>query len=303
MAKTPYLHRPKSSNNFHFRRKIPLDLIDHYGKKLIKFSLGTSDRQKADELCRLKAVEYDQEFAEIRRQQAAEEIEELSLVEIDRIKAMWLHQLLAEDEQSRIIDRYRDVEGDFNEKEFDEDEETHHALESLAKYELARGISSHIQFEIDDFLQSHDIKLDKESEGYARVCYAMQETWTKALKIMKERHAGEVHPTPPAPAAPLNQQGTKDRPAPELMTIEDAVEKFIDFKTNGLKPWAISSQKDIPPQVKQFVEIVGKDKLIGDLNRDDMRLYWESMLKLPSRRMSKPYRNKSLKQLVICLSD
>lgn len=53
---------------FIYRRRIPLDLVQHYGRKEITKALGTSVRQKADQLGRALAVQHDREFEAIRAQ-------------------------------------------------------------------------------------------------------------------------------------------------------------------------------------------------------------------------------------------
>lgn len=289
MAKHPYLLRRKGSNNYYFRIRIPLDLIDLYGKKEVRFSLATSDHKEAVSKAKLEGVKYEQEFIERRRQKAAEVITELSSVEIERITQMWLHQLLEEDEASRFGDRYKNVEGKFNDKEFDEDEETIGALESLAKYDFARGISSHIQFEIDDFLDSHGVKLDQDSETYQRVCYAMQQTWTKALGIMKERHVGEVRPTPPAPAK-LSTTPSKSADGPTLMEVFD---KWVDER----KP-PKNTASDFGTYCRRFVELHGVIP-IRSITKSHVREFKDAMLRFPSRlgRMSK-FKNKTVPQLL-----
>jgi integrase len=45
-----------------FRRRIPLDLVQHYGRKEITKALGTSNRKEADRLGRALSVKYDEEF-------------------------------------------------------------------------------------------------------------------------------------------------------------------------------------------------------------------------------------------------
>lgn len=60
-------HLTKRGSVYYFRRKVPLDLIAVYGKAEIMFSLGTKDRSVANPLARKFGVQYDEEFAEARR--------------------------------------------------------------------------------------------------------------------------------------------------------------------------------------------------------------------------------------------
>lgn len=64
-------HLTKRDNRYYIRRKIPVDLQAHYGRKEIVKSLGTSDRAKAIALCRKEDVALDNEFAAARAQLGA----------------------------------------------------------------------------------------------------------------------------------------------------------------------------------------------------------------------------------------
>jgi integrase len=283
MAKTSYLFRPSDSSNWSFRRVVPQDLVEHFGKRQIKFSLGTSDRKKAEELARLKAVETDRQFEGARRQMSADAITELSAVEVEQITSLWLHQLLEEDEESRI--------GGLPEHVFEEDEETLDALGHLAKHDLARGNASHIQFEIDDFLDSHGVKLDTDSEAYQRVCYAMQQTWTKALGIMRERHAGEVRPTPPAPAK-LPTTPTTDKGAPTLMDIYD-----LWAKEHIANDGAEKTLSDFETYCRRFTELHGAVP-VAAITKAHVRDFKDAMLRFPSRITCKQFKGKTVPQLL-----
>ena len=101
MAKHPRLHRRGSV--YYFRAKIPLDLLLHFApaKERI-YSLRTSDRREAEERVRVEGVKFDQEMAEARRLRNAQPKTSLSHVEIERICAIFRHQLLEEDESGRL---------------------------------------------------------------------------------------------------------------------------------------------------------------------------------------------------------
>lgn len=70
MAKIPHLHRRKGSKNYSYRRRIPTDLQDHYGKPEIKISLRTPDYSVAVQRLRIEDLRVDQDFARIRRELA-----------------------------------------------------------------------------------------------------------------------------------------------------------------------------------------------------------------------------------------
>ena len=67
MKETKLTHTQKRNGVYYFRRKIPLDLIAHYGKAEIALSLKTKERKEAEPLARKWGVFYDDEFAEVRK--------------------------------------------------------------------------------------------------------------------------------------------------------------------------------------------------------------------------------------------
>jgi len=63
----------RRDGRYSYRRRIPEDLIEHYGRKFITKALGTADRREAERLARALSVEHDNEFDALRadQQQAA----------------------------------------------------------------------------------------------------------------------------------------------------------------------------------------------------------------------------------------
>ncbi|MGZ5199981.1 MAG: DUF6538 domain-containing protein [Telluria sp.] len=64
-------HLTKRGNRYSIRRKIPVDLQDHYGRTEVVKALGTSDRREAEQLCRVAGAKLDEEFANVRTALAA----------------------------------------------------------------------------------------------------------------------------------------------------------------------------------------------------------------------------------------
>ncbi|CAI8961856.1 MULTISPECIES: DUF6538 domain-containing protein [Burkholderia] len=60
-------HLHKVGTRYYYRRRVPLDLVEHIGKKVIKLALGTDSRAKAIELCNVHDLAYAVMFADHRR--------------------------------------------------------------------------------------------------------------------------------------------------------------------------------------------------------------------------------------------
>lgn len=59
-------HIVKRGGRYYYRRRVPLDLVDKYGKKEHTQALGTSDRREADKLARRVGVQVDSLFDSLR---------------------------------------------------------------------------------------------------------------------------------------------------------------------------------------------------------------------------------------------
>ena len=71
----------------------------------------------------------------------------------------------------------------------------------------------------------------------------------------------------------------------ELPSLRDAFDAYVKAKT---LTWSAASAKDIPPQVRQFVEIVrelehGRDICVDELSREHIRSYFDTLKHLPCR--------------------
>ncbi|WP_431640028.1 Integrase [Bilophila wadsworthia] len=71
----------------------------------------------------------------------------------------------------------------------------------------------------------------------------------------------------------------------ELPNLREALDAYVKAKT---LTWSAASAKDIPPQVRQFVEIVrelehGRDIPVDELSREHIRSYFDTLKHLPCR--------------------
>ncbi|WP_455284221.1 DUF6538 domain-containing protein [Cupriavidus necator] len=64
-------HLSKRGSRYYVRRRIPTDLVEHFGRKELWRALGTSDRREAERLCRAAGAALDAEFEQARTKVAA----------------------------------------------------------------------------------------------------------------------------------------------------------------------------------------------------------------------------------------
>lgn len=233
-------HLVKRGSKYYFRARVPADLVTQYGKNEIYFSLRTSDKAEALQRVRIEQLKLDQEFHQ-RRSLLSASPAELSDIEIERLAALWLSHLLEEDEELRM-------EG-LSPRQFDKQVETVDIVESAYSFELARGILPDEDFEMQDFVESHGIKVQQGSDTYRRLSWAFLKASRKSIELIKARNRGEVVDTPKAdpfiartlPPTATHQtldslvtywKTQADRKPRTVMEVETVVSRFIEVNEN-----------------------------------------------------------------------
>ncbi|WP_235562275.1 site-specific integrase [Methylophilus sp. Leaf414] len=234
------IHMINRNGVYYFRRRIPKDLVSHYKKNEIIFSLKTSEHSEADRLQRQESVKLDEEFRRIRKGQLIPELHAISPDLIKSLSDLWTAHILEEDEESRM-------EG-LSEREYDKLTESLDITETGGKAALARGNTSLIEFEMEDFCESQGFKIAKGSDAHKQLSYAFLKASVQANKQQALRHQGEVIETPVV--AKLNP------PAQHVHHESDTFEALRDY-------WFMQSGKSksalriATTAIKKFRELVG----------------------------------------------
>jgi len=281
----------KRGNTFYFRREVPFELREQLGRREFKVSLCTGYLRSAQH----RATTLSDFTYRLYRSLRNGSMAELTNDQIQSLADQWLKQVLDEAEVDRIHPRSKPLSID----NVDDREDVLGMVQLEAREQLGTNNYSQVSNHVDIFLRDNpELPIEKESLEYRQLSREVLKRFVEYCRVEMKRNKGDYSDELPSSVSTSMILAQPERPQAERLSLKDAVEKYIEDKTNGPKPWSLSSQKDIPPQVRQFVEIVGKDHLIGDLTRDDVRSYREVMLKLPARRTSNPYKGKSLKQLL-----
>jgi len=287
MPKHPRLHRRKGSSNYHFRARVPQDLLDHYrGKREITFSLGTSVYKEAVERVRVESVRLDEEFAEVRRKRAAVPVQTLGKTEIDRLVLLLEYSVLEADDAMRLEGDYA---GEMYERRLDELEQR----EKEGKEALARGNLGHVQDVVEDWLLGHNIELAPESAEFRTLAFAFLKARVRLTERLRERMRGEVVETPPQPA-PLSIAQNGPQEASGGLTLAQAHELWAqEHRANGGPQATID---DFGVYVRRFMELHGNLPVAG-ITKAHVREFKDAMLKYPAR-MPAALRSKTVPQLL-----
>jgi integrase len=276
-------------NGLYFRLRIPSDLRPVMGMQEFKKSLKTrylrEARPKAIRLVTTSHAIFD----EFRKRRDDVMSGRLSRETIRRIAQQWLDEALEEEREYRLS---RSWELD----ELDKRNEQLTILATDAQEALECSNLKKVEGRASELLDREEIDVEKDSKEYREFCAALLEVEAKFLNAARktgfvgilqgQEQSQVVQPTTPT--------------LPPSPSILEAIDKYIEFKTEGPNPWGAASRKDIPPQLKQFAELVkmGNAKLtMSELSRDHMKGYWKKVQKLPGAR-TKRYKDKTLHQLL-----
>jgi hypothetical protein len=109
----------------------------------------------------------------------------------DRLARLWHAHLLQEDEDRR-------AEG-LSDRQFVKLEETLQGADAISAYEVARGDTAALQWEIDDFVQSFGFAVDHSSPEYRKLSLRFLKEYRLAIKGAVARQEGEIVDIPQVP--------------------------------------------------------------------------------------------------------
>ncbi len=253
----------RSNGTYAFRGWVPPDLREVIpgstsGQKWI--SLGTRDPAEAKRLARLKSVEFDRQLAAARDRLAGNTVD-LSQPEANRLAALWLSQVLEEDEDQR-------AEG-LSPMEFRQKEEAASIINAGGAAQLARGDAAIMEDAMSELLSSQGLNLEPGSEAWKRLGFAMlkaQKRWAEALLA---RNAGEVVDTPAPPKAAS---------APRSCTVNDLIEAYL---TDPTKTRSAGTLKTYTTVFRAMRELLGGNTPVDSVHRQDCERIRTVLMKLP----------------------
>jgi hypothetical protein len=112
---TRYPNLTQRNGIYYFRRVIPKDLRETYGKREELISLKTRDLAEARRAYHRVALEVDQRIEEHRahlRWQQSEQLQDLTPAQLALVKAAYFAYILEEDEETRLEGFAEDVDPD-----------------------------------------------------------------------------------------------------------------------------------------------------------------------------------------------
>lgn len=250
---------------YYIRKAVPVHLKPQLGT-LYKRSLKTRDPAEAKLRFTVALAKCEHLFHEANLRLEKETVFEMSREEAERLADVWLANVLEEDEELRM-------EG-LNDSEHSKYQESIDIVELGGKSDFARGDIKLVEFEVDDFIEIHALKITKESSAYKELAYAFLKASVRVNELINQRQQGEIVETP-----------VRDHVDPSQITSDqtstDTLSKIYDLWKAERKPTE-KLDSEWGAIIKRFIELHG-DLLITEITRRHVASFKDAALQLAIR--------------------
>ena len=314
---------PNSGNTYYFRRKIPTDLVEHFGGlKEFRISLKCAIKSRSIRTTKILDQKVSGIFEDIRQGMKSLEIEDIKEILRIEIRKQILH--------AHHVDLGTNKWSDSGvEKSLDTTEKKDSNLREILKNDL-KSYLRQVDSKMEKILESMSIKIEKESIGFKRLrehfidLYLMRYEWIRELVLktgksdddfrkdfdskfgldlfpdMNGSLSNSVGLTETLMKEQLPNISTASNDLPYLpiaggLLSSNAKTFFERKRIEGKKIKEIESDKRI---VEEFIEIVG-DIDFSTITKKEVSHYIDVQTKLPPNRKKSPkYRDLTIKEVM-----
>jgi hypothetical protein len=189
MSRTTHVVRRGAT--YYFRMRVPLDLVAHYEKNEITFSLKTKDPAEAKRQAHSEALRHIDEFEQTRMRLSADVVDSMTREEIEQLADGFVHDLLSEDEDARIMGISE------SHRQALEVLEGHSSPILAGEHDYDGGESLRWMTRITrDHIDRLGLKIAPDSRLEAQLVYALAGASARAIETTGERDRGRLAPTP-----------------------------------------------------------------------------------------------------------
>ncbi|SHH04167.1 Site-specific recombinase XerD [Kaistia soli DSM 19436] len=302
--------RRAGSANYSVRKRMPKDLWQAFGNKLIWRSLGTPDPEEAKRRARRVLDELDREFDDMRAR--------TSMSEHDIQEAVWsrYNELVDADERFRqdqpdgddLDEIWRHLEAEFGEFDLQayrifetirdriEHDQAERAQRLTAlKIGTSRGDTQLVAGAVMKVAKAKRVALPKGSSDYKKLAQGLQRAELEALQRAQERDEGDFSGVPrdrlvkPPVAAPAAAPG---RSIPALF------ERYVRENPKNVKPDTLAQTR---MAVKLFIGYVGERSPVTVIDKLRVGDWKDLLLRYPVKAAeTKIFAGLSLEEIVAC---
>lgn len=267
MSKAPHLHRRRAV--YYYRRKVPLDLVETFGRREVSRSLRTKERAEALRKVALEDVRWNEEFDAARRKLRAKRATSLTDAEARQLVIKWFWR----DEQTgwgvNTSNRSRE------EILLEAGEDISHMADPDDPGTLAV-----VQREADVILAEAHVALDKGGDAYRSFVELLRRAM---LERARRRRAGLVddHAATYDPMFQEQRAGTPEPSSsePNPVSFGEMVDRYMSDPARAhLTPKSVA---DYNAGFRMLKELVGEDKPARDVTREHCRDVLDVLMRLP----------------------
>ncbi|MDC7707272.1 DUF6538 domain-containing protein [Vogesella indigofera] len=244
-AMTKTTHVVRRGATYYFRLRVPADLVEHYGKQEITFSLQTKDQEEAKRKGLKEALRHMDEFESVRKALKCIVMASMSPEEIQEVAHSLAHELLSEDESKRIYGQ-RTEEYRIGIEVVEENVRPILAGEwDYNDGDCRRWITKAVRNHFDRI----GLSVTPQSDLEQMLIHACATALVEAIDIIKGRDKGKLVATPnvlaKAPARPLVRPAQDKADKRTRYRRTSASSSFTLFDVDGFCPAALESSSVI----------------------------------------------------------
>jgi integrase len=288
MAKYPHLDT--RGLNYYFRMRVPVDLLKHYGKEEIKFSLRTKDYAEAKRKVAIETARYFNEFEQVRKHDLAKPLMKITPEDIQRIADEFTHDVLAGDEAERksgSVSREHQVAIEVLEE---------HARPVLAGDGRHDDSRRWIARMVHNFVDGLNFKLAPNSEAESELIYALSAASIRVVDAISERDKGKVVPTPMTAYAAVPNVAYRSNNDPSSR-LSDVIKKYSLEQTSAGN-WTEKTALENRAVFKLLITIIG-DLSVSDFGFFHAVKFKETIVRLPANLNKSPlYRDRKVHEIL-----
>lgn len=280
----------RRGSTYYFRKKIPADLQLHYGipSNEIRTSLRTTDKLAAAKLALQKAAELEQQFEAVRQSLKRGAAVPITSEVSKALARVVMSRSLHADEDVRIRG--------MDEATFEVHAATLEADIKNARAGYARGDSSSIALQLEDWLRHLNVTADMDSPEGKKVAREFLTAQLQAFEGMQKRNFGEVIETPPQGPAILPSGSTAAKESSGAVTFQS----LIDLWASERKP-AIKTIQMVTAMGREFVETVGHSN-VAKMTKADIVRFKDALILKHSDALGSGWKKMNLLSAVLNLA-
>lgn len=284
------LIKRSGSQCWYFRIAIPVDLQGIIGRKMIKRSLGTADKRKAERMVKSLSSQWKSKFKELR----ASTTIPVDAAVLEYELADHLDKLQADDKKRRAepigpmmdsLARFQSVKG----QSASEVSATSKAIWiSELQACLVSNDFSLVHNQVEAFMRQNGYAYPPGTIEYNQIARGLIETHIRLNTLTQRRDAGDVLGedlvrTVAAPSRPAREVVSLNV---EVHPVSEIIPLFLNQKSLEDKPIVQTTVDKYTDALNEFIEIMG-DMPMADVDHGSIRDYRDTLLKLPVHRNKK----------------